>query len=58
MIVGRRPARVALEFISVADYHGMIELLVVGATHLDSPESEGLTKLMEDLLARRGHVLG
>ncbi len=58
VLAGRRPARVAPEFISVADYHGMIELLVVGATHLDSPESEGLSKLMEDLLASRGQVRG
>lgn len=57
VLAGRRPARVGPEFISVADYHGMIELLVVGATHLDSPQSEGLSKLMEDLLARRGSVL-
>ena len=35
----------------------MIELLVVGATQLDSPKSEGLSKLMEDLLARSGGVL-
>ncbi|MHC4447513.1 MAG: hypothetical protein ACYSXF_07020, partial [Planctomycetota bacterium] len=57
VLAGRRPARVAPEFISIADYHGMIELLVVGATQLDSPKAEGLSKLMEDLLARSGHVL-
>jgi endoglucanase len=54
---GARPARVGLEFISVADFHGLIEMLVLSAEGLESPTRPTLHARMETLLKEHGHVL-
>ena len=54
---GKRPARVAPEYISVDDYHGMIDLLIVGVTQLDSAKVTPLAATMDDLYERWGYVL-
>lgn len=57
---GKRPAKVGPEFISIEDYHGMIDMLVLCALHLDSMETPAppdLRKRLEKLYADKGHVL-
>ena len=54
---GRRPAQVGPEFISVADFHGLIDMLVVCAEGLDSPTRPSRRGRMEELLQKGGHVL-
>ena len=57
VLAGGRPARVGPEYISVADYHGLIDMLTVCAEGLDSPTRPTLHKRMEQLLLEHGHVL-
>ena len=57
VLAGRRPAEVGPEFISVADFHGLIDMLVVCVEGLDSPTRPSLRGRMEELLQRNGHVL-
>ena len=57
VLAGQRPARVGPEYISVADYHGLIDMLTVCAEGLDSPTRPTLHKRMEQLLLEHGHVL-
>jgi putative aminopeptidase FrvX len=52
-----KQARVGPEFISVADYHGLIEMLLVCATKLDSAETSTLKGRMEGLIKEYGFVL-
>jgi len=52
-----RSARVGPEFISLDDYHGMIEMLIVCATQLDSADAPSLTKRMNGLIKDYGFVL-
>ena len=52
-----RPAAVGPEFISVDDFHGLVEMLVVCATELDSPARPSLRQRMDELMASHGHVL-
>jgi putative aminopeptidase FrvX len=54
---GKRPAKVKPECISIADYHGMVEMLVVTAMQLDSAKLPPLKKRLEKILAENGHVL-
>lgn len=54
---GERPARVAPEFISIEDYHGLVELLVAVAERLDHPGGEGTRDRLERLFAERSAVL-
>jgi endoglucanase len=54
---GQRPARLGPEFISVADFHGLVELLVLCAEGLESPTRPTLHARMEALLRDHGHVL-
>jgi putative aminopeptidase FrvX len=54
---GARPAAVGPEFISVDDFHGLVEMLVLCATELDSPARPSLRKRMEALMSEHGHVL-
>jgi endoglucanase len=46
---GARPALVAPEFISIDDYHGLIELLMAVVTGLDAAPGSPLRRRMEDL---------
>ena len=54
---GQRPARVGPEFISVADFHGLVEMLVLCAEGLESPTRPSLHARLEALLKEHGHVL-
>jgi endoglucanase len=54
---GERPARLGPEFVSIADFHGLIELLVLCAEGLESPTRPSLHARMEELLRDYGHVL-
>lgn len=54
---GRRPAKVGPEFISVEDYHGMIDMLILCAQHLDTLKTPTLRKRMEKLYSDKSHVL-
>ena len=55
---GRRPARVGPEYISVNDYHGLIEMLVVCCTQLDSAKVPTIASRMERLIAQHGSIVG
>jgi putative aminopeptidase FrvX len=57
VLAGRRPAQVGPEYISVADFHGLIDMLVVCAEGLDSPTRPSLRGRMEELLQKGEHVL-
>jgi putative aminopeptidase FrvX len=54
---GKRPAQLGPEYISIEDYHGMIDMLVLCAQHLDTLKTPDLRKRMEKLFADKGHVL-
>ena len=54
---GKRPAKVGPEFISIEDYHGLIEMLIVCATQLDSANLPSLHDRMEELFAAHQNVL-
>ncbi len=55
---GERPARVGPEFISIEDYHGLVDLLEAVVARLDAPESsKGNWTLMERLFAERAAIL-
>jgi len=54
---GKRPAKVGPEYISVDDYHGLIEMLIVVASKLDDADVKDLQARMEELLDERRYVL-
>jgi putative aminopeptidase FrvX len=54
---GKRPAKVGPEFISIEDYHGLIEMLIICATQLDSASVPSLHDRMEQLYAAHSDVL-
>lgn len=54
---GKRPAKVGPEFISLADFHGMIELLIITATQLDSAKLPSLEQRMNALYKAHANVL-
>ena len=54
---GQRPARVGPEFISVNDYHGMIDLLVRTVRELDGRKIKPIRERMEEIYRKNGHVL-
>lgn len=56
VLAGKKKARVAPEFISAADFHGLVELLGAIARGLDRPGAT-IRASMEKLWARQGHVL-
>ncbi len=55
---GRRQARVGPEHISVSDYHGLVEMLVVCCTQLDSANVPTIASRMERLIAQHGSIVG
>ncbi|MEE8156288.1 MAG: M20/M25/M40 family metallo-hydrolase [Phycisphaerales bacterium] len=55
---GRRQARVGPEHISVSDYHGLVEMLVVCCTQLDSAKVPTIASRMERLIAQHGSIVG
>jgi endoglucanase len=54
---GARPARVAREFVSLADFHSLVEMLHLAARGLDASPAETTEQLMERLYAERATVL-
>jgi endoglucanase len=54
---GARPARVGPEFISVGDFHGLVDMLVVCATRLDAGDTPRLQTRMDLLMKEHGDVL-
>ena len=54
---GKRPAKVGPEYISIEDYHGLIEMLIVCATQLDSAKVPSLHDRMEQLYADHSDLL-
>jgi endoglucanase len=59
VVAGRaKTAKVGPEFIAMSDYHGLIEMLVVCATRLDSSKTPTLRAKMEQLYRDYGFVLG
>jgi endoglucanase len=57
VLAGKRPARVAPECIAVADYHGMVEMLIVCAEQIDEAKVPALRGRMERLYDEYGHVV-
>ncbi|HRQ76392.1 MAG TPA: hypothetical protein PK098_10790 [Phycisphaerales bacterium] len=57
VLAGKKTAKVGPEFISVSDYHGMIDMLITCAEHLDSTKAPSLRDRMEDIFAKFGHVI-
>ena len=56
---GRRPARMGPEYISLADFHGLVEMLVVCARGLDEPgRTLSLRSRLDGLLRDHRHLLG
>ena len=55
---GKRPALVGPEFISLSDFHGLVDMLVVCATKLDAPGGPSLREQMEQRFRQHGSVLG
>lgn len=57
VMAGERPAKVAAESISVEDYHGMVDMLVIIATQLDAGKVPPLKGRLDKLLNDHGFVL-
>ena len=58
VVAGERPARVGPEFIGIDDYHGLIEMLELVASGLDSKKAgQGLRTRLENLRKRHQIVL-
>ena len=59
VLAGVRPARVGPEYISVSDYHGMIDLLLVCAARIDDAKVPSIRSWMDGLYRQgRGVVVG
>ncbi len=57
VLAGKRPARVGPEQISMADYHGLVELLVHFTTRLDATPGDRTGDMMEQFYKRYGELL-
>jgi putative aminopeptidase FrvX len=55
---GKRPARVGREFISVSDFHGLVDMLILVATQLDRANLKSLRQRMDDLLDEHRTIIG
>ncbi len=53
-----RKAKVGAEHISIDDYHGLIEMLIISCTQLDSPKVPTIQKRMEELIAKHRKIVG
>jgi endoglucanase len=58
VLADKRSAKIGPEFISIDDYHGLIQMLVLCATQLDSAKIPTTAQRMNGLLRDYGHVLG
>lgn len=54
---GKRPARVGPEYISISDFQGLVEMLVVVCARLDDGKTQSLREWMDGLYADRAFVL-
>ena len=52
-----KPARVAPEVISVSDFHGLVDMLMIICSNLDKPNSTTLRRGLETRLKRYGKLL-
>jgi putative aminopeptidase FrvX len=57
VLSGKRPAKVGPEYISIDDFHGMVTMLTVCATQLDTAKLPSLEKRLDKLLDSHRHVL-
>ena len=57
VLAGKRPAKVGPEYISVDDYHGLIEMLIISITQLDDGNVPDIEKMMEKLMDEVGFVV-
>ncbi len=57
VLAGKRPARVGAEYISVSDFHGMVDLLVHFAQHLDSARHPSMMERMEQRYRKHGRII-
>ncbi len=57
VLAGKWPARVGPEFISIDDYRGLIEMLIVCARKMDAADAPSLKGRMEGLFKEFGFVL-
>jgi endoglucanase len=57
VLAGGRPARVGPEYISLADFHALVEMLMVCATSLDAAVPS-LRERMDTFMRAYGHVIG
>ncbi|MCZ6834337.1 MAG: hypothetical protein O7G85_01050 [Planctomycetota bacterium] len=57
VLAGQRPALVGPEYISVDDFHGLVEMLIVTCTKLDDDTSKGLMSVMKKYRKELGYVL-
>ncbi len=54
---GKRPARVGPEHIALADFHGLVELLIHFAAHLDSEKVPSIASRMDERYRTQRRVL-
>ncbi len=53
-----RKAKVGPEHISINDYHGLIEMLIISCTQLDSPKVPTIKARMEELIVKHRNIVG
>ncbi len=55
----KKPAKIASEIISIRDFHGLINMLVISCVGLDKsrPRSASIKGLLQDRLAKHKHLL-
>jgi endoglucanase len=54
---GKRPAKIAPEVISIDDYHGLVEMLVVTCQHLGGTASSAMRRSLEERLRKFERLL-
>ncbi len=57
VLSGKRAPRVGPEHIAIADFHGMVELLILAAETLDVNDADPIRSRMEELYRARGDLL-
>lgn len=58
VLAGKRPAKVGPEFISLEDFHGLVEMLVVICTQMDSAQIAPPRQRMDKLLRMHKEIVG
>ncbi|MGI9015024.1 MAG: hypothetical protein ACR2GY_12370 [Phycisphaerales bacterium] len=54
---GKRPARIGREYISIADFHGLVDLLLISCAKLDD-ERETIRQRMDRFFEQRAGIVG